>query len=199
MIRNSRRRASGSTGSRVHQLNTGGTTSCWMFGKLQLHRRPPPSPRPSGTRRARPRVHEGARPDHFVVGAGAPRMRLNHANHRRQPIPAWLVDPPQRVCGSTASRGTGTSSGSVSRSPRTDEGHERRLQLTTTTIATNAINDGSTRVICVPSPGPFPALGRAIMAQRDASCDCVDGSSWSAAIGRRATSVWARVSRPVRE
>ena len=39
MIRHSRRRASDSTGSRVHPLNTGGTTSCWMFGKLQLHRR----------------------------------------------------------------------------------------------------------------------------------------------------------------
>jgi hypothetical protein len=99
----------------------------------------------------------------------------------------------------TASRGTGTFYGSVSRHPPSGAGQERRLQLTTTPIATHAINDGSTRVIRVPSPGPFPALGRAIMAQRDAGSGCVDGSSWSAAIGRRSTSLWARVSRPIRE
>ena len=88
------------------------------------------------------------------------------------------------VCEYTASRGAGAFSGSASRHPRPSGGQERRRQLTTTTIARNAINDGSTRGICVPCPGPFPALGRAIMAQRYAGSGCVNGSSWSGAIGR---------------
>jgi hypothetical protein len=63
VIRNSRRRASGSTGWRVRPPSTGGTTSCSMSGKPQRRPRPPPNLQASGGRRARRRAHEGARRD----------------------------------------------------------------------------------------------------------------------------------------
>jgi hypothetical protein len=60
MIRNSRRRASGSTGWRARPPSTGGTTSCSMSGKPRRRPRQPPSLQTIGGRRARRRAHEGA-------------------------------------------------------------------------------------------------------------------------------------------
>jgi hypothetical protein len=88
MIRHSRRRAGGSTGWRVHPLSTGGTTSCWMFGKALLHPCPPPSLSTSGPRRVRRRVHEGARTDAPVVGlerrGEVPRVRFLTPHRQRR-------------------------------------------------------------------------------------------------------------------
>jgi hypothetical protein len=126
-------------------------------------------------------------------------MSLNDANHRAQPIPAWLVDPPRAFPNTQLPVVLGLSSGASRDILRQAQAKSADSSSPRPPIATHAINDGSTRVICVPSPGPFPALGRATMAQRDAGSGCVDGSSWSAAIGRRSTSLWARVSRPIRE
>jgi hypothetical protein len=51
MIRHTRRHVSGLTGLKVHPPSTGGTTSCWMFGKAPLHPCPRPGPSTSGPRR----------------------------------------------------------------------------------------------------------------------------------------------------
>jgi hypothetical protein len=88
MIRHSRRRAGGSTSWRVHPLSTGGTTSCWMFGKALLHPCPPPSLSTSGPRRVRRRAYEGARTDAAVVGlerhGEVPRVRFLTPHQQRR-------------------------------------------------------------------------------------------------------------------
>ena len=71
MIRNSRRRVSGSTGWRARPPSTGGTTSCSMSGKPRRRPRQPPRLRASRGRRARRRAHEGPRLDDPALAAAA--------------------------------------------------------------------------------------------------------------------------------